>query len=183
MKTNKQNKRTLAGFTLIEMVGVLAVIAILAALLVPKIFAAIDDSRYNSTVASINSVKAATMSYFSKVGTFTNSTTWDKVLLSEGLLERQFASKLGKTVTVSIDDVSGTTAGAGGCYDLDGAGTKSSGQVVQITINPVTEAEANELSKRIDGEGALSPATGDTKGRVTYDATAKTVSVYLAHQK
>jgi prepilin-type N-terminal cleavage/methylation domain-containing protein len=65
MKTRKQiNNRS--GFTLIEMVGVLAVIAILAALLVPKIFAAINDSRYSSAVSSINSVKAASMSYFAK---------------------------------------------------------------------------------------------------------------------
>jgi prepilin-type N-terminal cleavage/methylation domain-containing protein len=42
MKTNtKRNPKLNSAFTLIEMIGVLAVIAILAAVLIPKVFEAI----------------------------------------------------------------------------------------------------------------------------------------------
>jgi len=36
------------GFTLVEMIGVLAVIAVLAGLLVPRVFSAIAQSRINT---------------------------------------------------------------------------------------------------------------------------------------
>ena len=39
------------GFTLIEMIGVLALIAILASLLLPKIYEAINGSRISNTTA------------------------------------------------------------------------------------------------------------------------------------
>src|SRR5215470_16307586 len=48
MKTQIQPTPRSRGFTLIEMIGVLAVIAILAALLVPKIFEAINNARVNN---------------------------------------------------------------------------------------------------------------------------------------
>jgi prepilin-type N-terminal cleavage/methylation domain-containing protein len=45
LKTKTNNNK---GFTLIEMIGVLAVIAILAALLIPKVFQAITEARINT---------------------------------------------------------------------------------------------------------------------------------------
>src|SRR6266704_6062192 len=62
-KTRKAN-----AFTLIEMIGVLAVIAILAALLIPKIFEAINNARINNAVVSYNTVKAACMDHYGKYG-------------------------------------------------------------------------------------------------------------------
>ena len=204
MKTNKLN--TTHGFTLIEMVGVLAVIAILAALLVPKIFAAINDSRFSNTVASINSCKTATMDYFGKKSNFPTTVppnTFDMDLVKENCLERPLACKLAETsaaaevVTLTpcaaLADVI-TLAGAGGNYALDGATPLKGGQVVQIKLVGVTIEDARELSRRIDGEaGAVVPltnaegaVTADTLGRVTYAAaaagTVTTVFIYIAHK-
>ena len=55
MKVNsvKTNRAASHGFTLIEMIGVLAVIAILAAMLLPKVFSAINDSRVNNAAVSV----------------------------------------------------------------------------------------------------------------------------------
>ena len=79
MKTNSQlnraaNRRN-QGFTLIEMIGVLAVIAILAAVLVPKVFEAINNSRVNNTAMTINTVKTAIADHYAKYGSLvmTNS--------------------------------------------------------------------------------------------------------------
>ena len=47
------------GFTLIEMIGVLAIIAILIAALSPRIFDAISDSRITNTASLIKTVQTA----------------------------------------------------------------------------------------------------------------------------
>jgi prepilin-type N-terminal cleavage/methylation domain-containing protein len=204
MKTNRNNGQR-SAFTLIEMVGVLAVIAILAALLVPKIFAAINDSRFSNTVASINSCKTATMDYFGKKGTFgANSTAFDTELVKENCLERPLAVRLAET-SASAEVVALTAcanlaavtalAGAGGNYVLDGLTPLKGGQVVQIKLSGVVVEDARELSRRIDGETSAVPSlttaegaiTTDTLGRVTYETAAAAgalvdVFIYVAHK-
>ncbi len=49
------------AFTLIEMIGVLAVIAVLAALLIPKIFESINSARLNQAVLSCQTIKTAAL--------------------------------------------------------------------------------------------------------------------------
>src|SRR5262245_12133342 len=70
MKLQRNKNLRTQGFTLIEMIGVLAVIAILAALLIPKIFNAINDSRVNNAVVSYNTIKAASAEHYAKFGAF-----------------------------------------------------------------------------------------------------------------
>jgi prepilin-type N-terminal cleavage/methylation domain-containing protein len=196
MKTN--NFRSPQGFTLIEMVGVLAVIAILAALLVPKIFAAINDSRFSNSVASINSVKTATMDYFGKKGNFGAAgvaAAFDTELVKENCLERPLACKVAETSStaevVSVGALAiGALTGGGANYALDGATVITGDKVVQIKLVGVSGTDAQELSKRIDGETVLlTPAdatAADTMGRVTHAAIAAgatgTVYIYLAHK-
>src|SRR5215831_911701 len=65
LHTYKSNK---SGFTLIEMIGVLAVIAILAAVLIPKVFEAINNSRINNASMSCDTVKTAIADHYAKYG-------------------------------------------------------------------------------------------------------------------
>ena len=74
LKRTPDRNRSRAGFTMVEMTGVLAVIAILATMLVPKVLSAINDSRLNSTVGSLNAVKSATATYFGNTGIFRSDT-------------------------------------------------------------------------------------------------------------
>lgn len=187
MKTNHNNKRS-QGFTLIEMVGVLAVIAILAALLVPKIFAAIDESRYNNTVASCNGVKAAVMSYFAKQGKFPAAATpdFDQELITAGYLETPFNPKIGTTPDVETKPVD---AVAPVWSKLDGISQTASGTVVFINLGSIPVADAEELSARVDGKdmSQTDQTTADDEGRVIYAAPAApngpvTCYVYLAHK-
>jgi len=190
MKTTQHpNKRS--GFTLIEMVGVLAVIAILAALLVPKILAAIQESRMTGVVGTLNSVKAATMSYFAKNGGFTADDAFDKTMIAAGDLDSPFKTRIG--TDWKCDVVPAGTA-VGTRFDLDGQGDGeaayevSSGNIVRCVIVGVNPSDAYELSLRLDGAGMSESdlTKADTKGRVIYgtpESNGKTtVYVYIAHK-
>ena len=176
MKALNTNKKH--GFTLIEMVGVLAVIAILAALLVPKVMAAISDSKYSSTVSSINNAKTAVMSYYAKNTSFSADTNFDTTLLNGGFIDQALALKVGTGAKLQVTAVAGTTlggtAGTGG-YKLDGTtqaiSATTASYVVECVIKSVPIADAIELSTRMDGATMTAPnaTTADDKGRVTYD--------------
>jgi len=113
---NHRNK----GFTLIEMIGVLAVIAILAAVLIPKVFEAINNSRINNAAMACNAVKTGIADHYAKYGSIAcDGTTatptvltvpvagynnFDGILLREQLIDKLFATRLG-------DGTSGTVAG------------------------------------------------------------------------
>lgn len=95
------------GFTLIEMIGVLAIIGILAGIIVPKVIQATARTKVNSAVLSYNTIKTATVDYFGKNGSFplragtgaTNAAVatgrFDADLLSGGFLEKLFACAIG----------------------------------------------------------------------------------------
>ncbi len=57
------------GFTLVEMIGVLAIIAILIALLLPRIFQLVASSNARSTAAAVRTYTTAITNYFADVGT------------------------------------------------------------------------------------------------------------------
>src|SRR5213595_1682884 len=128
MKTYQLKKKEAKAFTLIEMIGVLAVIAILAALLIPKIFEAINNSRVNNAAVSYNTVKTALADHYAKWGSLLSSngvlfttaqvaiaTNYDKILVAEGFLDKPFQVKIGTTnTTVEVVDAlaAGTAATA-----------------------------------------------------------------------
>lgn len=55
-----------AGFTLIEMIGVLAIIGILSAAVAPKVIEAIRDAKVTSAISSVNAARTATLSFYAK---------------------------------------------------------------------------------------------------------------------
>ena len=55
------------GFTLIEMIGVLAVIAVLVALLLPKVFEIMAESKANALVAAVRTYETAVVDYYSDI--------------------------------------------------------------------------------------------------------------------
>jgi len=205
MKIRGTKDRKATAFTLIEMIGVLAVIAILAALLIPKIFEAINSARINNCVVSYNTIKTATMDHYGKYGKInsrfgTNDlpapiTRYDtNILMLEALIDKPFAVKIGGgdvSTNSLIQAVVGTTTGGSGGYDLDGDGTIDTGTaafVVEAVIFGATAQDALEVSERLDGK-ALSEstaATADLRGRVRYavpvSGTVDALFIYIAHR-
>jgi len=211
IQTNPINKRKVRAFTLIEMIGVLAVIAILAALLIPKVFSAINDARINSALVGCETVKTAIVDHYGKFGRFdctngvviTPFTTpyggYDtNVLMVEGLIDKPFMTKVGtnSTIRVAVCAAAGTpVTGSGAAYNLSGNGSanEATGQfVVEAVISGMAEADAQAISQRIDGitmsSQGVTPGLPDTQGRVTYAAPTGgaggvvNVYIYLAHR-
>ena len=204
-----QSRKSSQAFTLIEMIGVLAVIAILASMLIPKIFEAINSARINNTVQSYNAVKTAVMDHYGKYGainvvgpapvvgaTAAQLAAYDRlILLPEALIDKAFVARVGTNWVIQATPVAaGTTAatpisGTNEAYDLDGGGTVvndafPAAYVVEAVISGVAIADAIEISERLDGDSLSSTGTADDfRGRVKYTgASVTTVHIYIAHR-
>ncbi len=208
MKTTNQATKQNKAFTLIEMIGVLAVIAILAAVLIPKVFDAINNARVNNAAMTCNTVKTAISDHYAKYGTLASETNvvfattnaqgrvYDRVLLREGFLDKPFDVRIGATTSGMSNHVELATAGSGSltpdtinaAYALGGvAGVNDAvgSVVVQAVIPGCTETDAKDLNDRIDGLAlGSSIGTNDISGRVKYATSTSntTVYVYLTHR-
>ncbi|HXI50324.1 MAG TPA: prepilin-type N-terminal cleavage/methylation domain-containing protein [Candidatus Saccharimonadales bacterium] len=206
MKIQVRPSKHTRGFTLIEMIGVLAVIAILAALLVPKIFEAINNARVNNAAVSYNTAKTALADHYAKFGTMLSSngtpivagvgesTNFDKVLVAEAFMDKPFIVKIGDGTGNRVEIIPAVTAAtavtaANAAFDLDGSGVAVNDApgsvVVWAVIEGVAAGDAKDLNDRIDGP-TLGVNTGaDLKGRVKYADPAggtTTVYMYLSHR-
>jgi prepilin-type N-terminal cleavage/methylation domain-containing protein len=206
MKIQVRPSKHTRGFTLIEMIGVLAVIAILAALLVPKIFEAINNARVNNAAVSYNTAKTALADHYAKFGTMLSSngtpivagvgesTNFDKVLVAEAFMDKPFIVKIGDGTGNRVEIIPAVTAAtavtaANAAFDLDGSGVAVNDApgsvVVWAVIEGVAAGDAKDLNDRIDGP-TLGVTTGaDLKGRVKYADPAggtTTVYMYLSHR-
>jgi prepilin-type N-terminal cleavage/methylation domain-containing protein len=180
MKQIQLNKSRRQGFTLVEMIGVLAVVAILTAMLIPKIFETINTARINSAAAGVNTVKNAVANHFAEFGGFADATgtvltpatvaasaeaaNFDSlVLLTDGILEKRFSVKIGDQLSTNLVRVrlveTAATAGAitatSANYDMDGVDadvdTNDGALVCECVITGVSAADARALKQLIDG--------------------------------
>jgi prepilin-type N-terminal cleavage/methylation domain-containing protein len=186
------------GFTLIELIGVLTVVAILAGLLVPRVFTAIHNAGINQTATSLNSLKTACVGHYAKYsslaidgslsppativldGTDARSSQFDKVLLSEALVDSIFSPRIGDRILGSsntrVQIVTGLSSSAApdqdnSAYSFDGNGNNeaSGGSVVEAIITGVSPDDARALNDVIDGPSLGEDSNGnDFAGRVKY---------------
>ena len=189
---------------MIEMIGVLAVIAILAAVLVPKVFSAIANSRVSNTSMSCNTVKQGIADHYAKYNILnydgtagTNmtvsatGTNFDNVLVKEGFLDKPFAPRIGSGTGAQVVLLTAPTALGGAVtaaatpaavtdasFDLSGSTTNTVfGSAVAVALIPgVTWEDAKALNAIIDGAalGEGGTAGKDIQGRVKYDLSANT---------
>ncbi len=117
-KINPHVKQKAAAFTLIEIIGVVAVIAILAAVLTPRVISVIARGKVNAAAQSLGSLKSATTDYLTKNGSLptrdgtgtTNGAVatgrFDADLVTGGFTEKLFACSIG-TQTFDSSALSG----------------------------------------------------------------------------
>jgi len=181
-----KNLHTERGFTLIEMIGVLAVIAILAAVVAPKVFDAIKDSKITSAAEDIATLRTNVTSFFRDTGQWpiqdgTNSdlirnrTTpikgWKGPYMDKNLVNPILS---GGTFQVLNGDVA---------FDIDGDGTNdytTNNSYVSISVKASDQAKA--LSNVIDSDGDVTSGKKAwyKAGRVrTSDSKATTTTLYV----
>ena len=155
---NDMHMRHQRGFTLIEMIGVLAVIAILAAIVAPKIFDAISDSKIDSLVEEISTVRTATASYYKDTGVFPYNQNY--LLAQKKGIKGWNGPYLDKKLTNPINPSGYFEVGQGNWnFDINGDGVNDYGTgtnkpIVGIAhFNGLTTAQAKEISNIIDGDG------------------------------
>jgi prepilin-type N-terminal cleavage/methylation domain-containing protein len=145
-----------AGFSLVEMIGVLAIIAILAVVIVPKVFSTISSSRITSAVGSITSMKTAVSEFAGKYGTIpltNNNSRIDELLVAQDFLEQRLTLKIGtqRTATTPV----GATWGTSSPWTLTAAGNNQTTQsrVTCQTVAPaaIPGSGANPTNFRLDG--------------------------------
>ncbi len=197
-----------SGFTLIEMIGVIAIIAILAAFITPKVFKAIEDSKVTRFAGEIPSYATAVTGWYKDVGTLQSlnasgvATTPDTSFQTELIANQGTTSttglwtnwdgpyidsvaniSLGSALTLETNaGTSGTSAPAATnstAFDLDDDDANDMASK-QVAAIKLTGVSDGEFSK-IDGilDKGLTASRNATSGRVKYDSTGDIMYVYL----
>jgi len=175
MKNPALNAKTrkAQAFTLVEMIGVLAIIAILASLLIPRVFQAIGDSKISNSASTCNSIKAAVNEYYGKYGliagpkgvaltlsgTPATAEDWDlTTLVAEGFAEKPFSVRIGN----------GKMGSATGGSRL---------RVIDISANTTNTAAADAAGDLAKGAYNLDGAstTNDISGALLVEAVIEEV--------
>jgi prepilin-type N-terminal cleavage/methylation domain-containing protein len=195
-----------SGFTLIEMIGVIAVIAILAAFITPKVFSVIQDSKVTRFAGEINGFKTAVTNWYKDIGSIQSLGANGTLDPTENNFHTDLISNGGTTPTTGlwaswngsyIDSVANITLGTGfriqsqpgaagtgapaanngTSFDLNDDNANSmAGQ--QVVAVRLTGVAASD-SLKLDGiiDKGLTVARRATSGKVKYSGT--TVYLYL----
>jgi len=141
------------GFSLVEMIGVLAIIAILAVVIVPKVFSTIASSRVTSAIGSVTSMKAAITEFSGKYGTIpttTNAQRIDDLLVAAGLLDTRFTVKIGTQQSAASN--AATWAYASGAWAATGGSNQTTlSRLICSNSNTTAPNTANGANYQLDG--------------------------------
>lgn len=181
-----------------ELIGVLAIVATLSALLVPQVLGVISRSRVLDAVGAYNSIKSGAITYAAKHGLLGDANGraldleqapeiaahWDhEVLFKLRLIDEEFRTRIATGVAVQVRaTVPAGTAPDGGnaAYNLlglDGSPNLTAGakHVLDVHLTEVLLDDARELNRHLDGDfnqlGETAAGT-DLRGRVKYDFSA-----------
>lgn len=206
---NKMYVDKRAGFTLIEMIGVIAVIAILAAFIAPKVFTVIAESRATRFAGEIGTYRSAVVNWYKDIGSLQSLAADGTLVDTDTTFQIELISNQGTTPTTGfwarwdgpyVDSVANvsigstltieTNAGATGtgapaatnstAFDLDDD-NKNDMASKQVVALKLTGVANSEFLK-VDGtiDLGLTVSNNATSGKIKYDSSTGTLYIFLA---
>ncbi|OQX52656.1 MAG: hypothetical protein B5M48_04820 [Candidatus Omnitrophica bacterium 4484_213] len=175
------------GFTLIELIVVIAIIGILAAIIAPNAFKAIEKAKISATIEDYRSIKTAAMSFYADTGTWPADGCEEAFTANDNCASGTYSGWDGPYL-----EKWPTLAKWGGAYTFEKqtdnvapyanawGGNGIEKRFVRITSVPETAAQ--KISTALDGDAA-GDAAADTSGSVRYAETgaSKTVLILISH--
>ena len=183
------------GFTLMEMIGVMAVIAILASVATPTIIDAIRNAKITSFVEDVNGIRTVVAKFYKDTGQFPvhipggNNQNQKQLMKNTSnpirgwdgpYLEKDLVNPFSKGAYRGVL----STANANYQFDLDGDGTPDTSGVSVIRLDQVSNEEAQKISEIIDGDGDITTGNNawNRAGRVKrYGATGNHANILLIY--
>jgi type II secretory pathway pseudopilin PulG len=172
-ESNRRHRR-LAGFSLVEMIGVLAIIAILAVVIVPKVFSTIASSRVTSTASSITAIRSAVSEFVGKFGTIpttNNNSRIDDLLFAAGMMESRFQVKVGTQPSSPIVAGAAWTNTGGAWAAAGGSNQNGQSRIICVNSSTTTPSTANGSNFQLDGSTDL-PSGSRVISAVVVNCTA-----------
>lgn len=161
--------RAQQGFTLIEMIGVMAVIAILAAAATPKIFEAIEDAKVTAYMQEVQTIKQAVTRFYKDTGRWpteipsSNTNYYHQLMVNEGnssgdpirgwngpYLDRDIANQITNGEYQYIHN----SSDANYICDINGDGT-SDGSFLVYRSDGVSDSVAKKISEIVDKDSSV----------------------------
>ncbi|HIP06325.1 MAG TPA: prepilin-type N-terminal cleavage/methylation domain-containing protein [Mariprofundaceae bacterium] len=146
-----------SGFSLIELIGVIAIIAILGSLVAPRIFSSIEDAKVTSVVQDAQRLRAVALQFYKDTNELPihnpeNANATDHQLLSNAskikgwkgpYMEEELQSPFQSSTAYYI---------ASGAYpfDVDGDGTDDFKTTSVLILNGLNTDQAKAISDAID---------------------------------
>jgi len=146
MKRNKFIYRMSRAFTLIEMIGVLAIIGILASVVSPKVIEAIRDAKVTGVIANVNAARTAASTYYGRYNNYPVDGT--KAAIQQGTTANWTRTYGNATVVASNEATFGDILCAEGLLEnikspLGSTGTNGAGIYTPGTLAHVTNTAVN----------------------------------------
>ncbi len=121
------------------MIGVLAIIAVLAVIIVPKVFSTIASSRITNAASSVGAIKTAVAEFAGKYGTLpltTNNSRIDDLLFTDGLMEGRYVVKIGTQPGNPPPAGATWTRAAGAWTETGGTVQTAQSRIICLASNP-----------------------------------------------